>query len=527
MRLRVHDLRCDLDGSPEELLPEVYARLRVPPAAVAAWTVARRAVDARRGRVRLVYALDVALRDDFHGPFPARAKLLEAPSAEPFGRLPECAPGPGEPRPIVIGAGPAGLFASYVLARCGRPPLLLERGRPVERRIKDIGKLLRGRSLDPESNILFGEGGAGTFSDGKLWSNVKSPWIEDILRLFVACGAPERILTDARPHIGTNLLWKMLARLRARLRELGVEPRFETRVDDLVPRADGLEVRAGAQSWHSDRVFLAVGHSARDVFRLLQRRGIPLARKPFQMGVRVEHPRGHIDRLQYGARLGHAALRDEGAEYKLHADGVTTFCMCPGGMIVPAFSEPEGLCLNGMSLSDRRYPFSNSGVVATVWPDDLPGEDPLAGVDLQQRIERAAWSAGGGDGTAPAQRLVDFMAGSGGGELGKTSYRLGVAPVALDSVLPPDWTARLRRGIAAFERKMPGFLAAEALILAPEARCSSPVRIERDRRSRRSPGCRFLFPVGEGAGFAGGIVSAALDGIRSALASLPVPHAVR
>ncbi len=519
MRVRVHNLSADLDTPAEKLLPEVYARLACAPGDIAGWQLARRAVDARRGRVRLVYSLDVELGPGCFGPLPQRVKTLGEPT-EPFAGLPQAGASSSGLRPIVVGAGPGGLLASYVLARCGRPPLLLERGRPVERRIKDIGRLLRYRELDPESNILFGEGGAGTFSDGKLRTNLKSPWIEDVLRLFVSCGAPERILTDARPHIGTNLLWKMLARLRAELERLGVTFCFETRVDRL--EADGAHVLVGAQqrSWRTDTLMLAVGHSARDVFTLLQDMGAPLERKPFQMGVRIEHPRAEIDAIQYGASLGHAALRDEGAEYRLSAEGVTTFCMCPGGMIVPAFSEAGGLCLNGMSLSDRRHPFSNSGVVATVWPEDLPGDDPLAGVRLQREVERAAHRAGGGDGRAPAAGLRAFVRNERSPALGRGSYKLGVFPADLSQVLPGGLLTQIQKGLAAFAGKMPGFLSAEAMVLAAEARCSSPVRMVRERETRSMPGFPAIYPIGEGAGYAGGIMTAAIDGIKSALAAL-------
>lgn len=522
MRVRLHNLSTDLDTPVEKLMPAVCARLACSPRDIASWQLARRAVDARRGRVRLVYSLDIELGPGCFGPLPRQAREL-GQAAEPFAGLPAVAAPASGLRPIVVGAGPGGLLASYVLARAGRPPLLLERGRPVERRIKDIGRLLRHRELDPESNILFGEGGAGTFSDGKLRTNLKSPWIEDVLRLFVACGAPERILTDARPHIGTNLLWKMLARLRARLEQLGVTICFGTRVDAL--KVDGACVRVGAQqrSWQTDTLLLAVGHSARDIFALLQQIGAPLERKPFQMGVRVEHPRAQIDAIQYGASLGHAALLDEGAEYRLHADGVTTFCMCPGGMIVPAFSEHGGLCLNGMSLSDRRHPFSNSGVVATVWPKDLPGDDPLEGVRLQREVERAAHRAGGGDGSAPAAGLRAFVRAERSLRLGNSSYRLGLQPADLALVLPVPLLMKIRAGLAAFGTKMPGFLSPEALVLAAEARCSSPVRMVRDRVSRTMPGFPAIYPIGEGAGYAGGIMTAAIDGIKSALAALRVP----
>ena len=426
---------------------------------------------------------------------------------------------------VVVGAGPAGLFAAHVLALHGVRVELLDRGPDLRERGKSVARFVNSREIDPERNLLFGEGGAGTYSDGKLYTRTQHELEDPILAVLVACGAPEAIAFDARAHIGTDRLHRVLPRLRAQLEALGVRFHFGTRLeslamDDATPRRIRA-VQTSAGELRADAVVLAPGHSARDTLRALAHQGVLVRAKPFQLGVRVEHPQELVDRGRYGdpalaARLGpsYYALVDKGATGRA---GVHSFCMCPGGQIVASVSEPGLLCTNGMSNSRHSSPYANAGLVVTVDSNDSSG--PFAGVELQEELERRFYDAGGGGFRAPAQCVEDFRAGRESRALRPTSYKLGISPARIDALLP-DWIRDALRGaLARFEREIPGFVAMGQLV-GIESRSSSAVRLPRSAELRVATGFANLFPAGEGAGYAGGIMSAAIDGARSAHALL-------
>jgi len=527
--LRIRDITLPLDHPEEALKPAAAARLGVPVEAIRSLAVARRAHDARRkSAIALIYTLNVAVADE-------RAVLRRC------ARDPTVAPAPdtryrpvgrarGEPasRPVVIGCGPCGLFAALILAEAGFRPLILERGKTVRERTADTWGFWRRGVLVPESNVQFGEGGAGTFSDGKLYSQIRDPAHlgRKVLAEFAAAGAPEDILWRAKPHVGTFRLVSMLERMRAKIEALGGEYRFGARVDDLViePGRDGARhlrglVLASGETLRADRAVLAVGHSARDSFAMLARRGVAMTAKPFSIGVRIEHPQAVIDAARYGAFARHPRLG--AADYKLvhHAGNgrsVYSFCMCPGGTVVAAASEPGRLVTNGMSQYKRAERNANAGIVVGITPADYPG-GPLAGIAFQRHWEERAFAAGGGTYAAPAQRVGDFLAGRASSGFGAVtpSYRPGVAPSDLAACLPGFAVEAIRAALPHFARQIPGFAMEDAVMTGVETRTSSPVRIERDG-GFESPTIRGLFPAGEGAGYAGGILSAGVDGIRVA-----------
>jgi hypothetical protein len=425
----------------------------------------------------------------------------------------------------VVGAGPAGLFCALALAACGARPILLERGKPVHERALDVAALEQHGLLNPESNVLFGEGGAGAFSDGKLTCGLSDPLIRTVLQTLVTCGAPEDILINAKPHIGTDLLRGVLVQMRERLAALGGEVRFSHLVTGLHltdGRVTGAWVRAGGGApvcVETDAVFLATGHSARDTYEWLLRLGVPMQPKPFAIGVRVEHPQALIDRSQYGLMTGTTGLPP--AEYKLNVPtpdgrGAYTFCMCPGGQVMNASSEEGHLNVNGMSQHARAAENANAALLVGVTPADFPAEGPLGGIALQRAIERQAFAVAGGY-VAPCQRVGDFLAGKASASFGsvKPSYRPGVAMGDVAACLPRFAADGLRYALPKLEQKLKGFAHPDALLTAPETRSSSPVRILRDARRQSAVG--GLYPLGEGAGYAGGIISAAVDGLKAAL----------
>jgi uncharacterized FAD-dependent dehydrogenase len=474
--------------------------------------VLRRSLDARKGR-----------------PLGQRLRVLVGRRGEPLASEPgPPAPAPrwpaGRPRPrvVVVGSGPAGSWAALRLAEAGLPATIVEQGKPVQPRRRDLALLTRGE-LTEGSNYCFGEGGAGTYSDGKLYTRAKDrAGVADVIADLVRFGAPGDIAVEARPHVGSNRLPRVLQALRTHLVDLGVEYRFETSVAGL--RHAGGRVRAvrlaGGDELPADVVVLAVGHSARPVYAWAVADGIAIERKAIAIGVRIEHPQRLIDEIQYGAAAGHPKLPP--AFYELTGTGadrgVYSFCMCPGGWIVPAATEPDGVVVNGMSLSRRDSPFANAGMVVTVDAADFgpAAAGPLAGVELQRRVEQAAFRVGGGRFRAPAQRLADFLDGRGSTAVGASSYRPGLTAADLADVLPGFVTEALRAGLRRMGARLPGFLFADAMLIAAETRTSAPVRLVRDADTLLSPSLGGLYPCGEGAGYAGGIVSAALDGARVA-----------
>jgi uncharacterized FAD-dependent dehydrogenase len=522
--LRLTELRLPLDHPPEALRAAVLARLGLDEDALLDLTVFRRGHDARNPRaISWVYTLDLALRDEAGvlARHAGDARLRPAPDTtyEFVARAPE-----GTPRPVVIGTGPCGLLAALVLAQMGFRPIILERGKLVRERTKDTWGLWRRGVLVPESNVQFGEGGAGTFSDGKLYSQIKDPrhYGRKVLAEFVKAGAPEEILYVSRPHVGTFRLVTMVESIRAEIERLGGEYRFGCKVVDLLldeaRQVQGVALEGG-EVVPARQVVLAIGHSARDSFGMLRDRGVYLEAKPFSIGVRIEHPQGMIDRARWGPNAGNPQLG--AADYRLvhHASNgrsVYSFCMCPGGTVVAASSEPGRVVTNGMSQYSRAERNANAGIVVGISPADYPG-DVLAGVEYQRHWESAAFLAGGGDYRAPGQLVGDFLAGRASTVLGDVlpSYRPGVTPTDLARCLPEFAVLAMREALLAFDRQLPGFARPDAVMTGVETRTSSPIRIRRgwDFQSLNTAG---LFPAGEGAGYAGGILSAGVDGIRVA-----------
>lgn len=502
----------------EVLRPRLAERFGVPERDIQSVSLVRKSIDARRkSRVIIVCTVQCRFADETgflarHGHDPDVKAVAEEP-VPVFHRL------AGGGRIVIVGMGPAGLFAALRLVEYGLTPTILERGRPVEERTRDVQAFWSRGELDTESNVQFGEGGAGTFSDGKLTTRVNDPRIGYVLEKLVAFGAPPEILHLAKPHVGTDQLRRVVAGIRQGLLAAGCDIRFRSRVTDIVPREGrvGAVTVNGTDEVAADALVLAPGHSARDTYEMLARRGVHLQAKPFAVGVRVEHPQEHINEIQYG-RGHHRALPP--ADYALaHNDRRTgrsaySFCMCPGGVVVGGSSEEGGVVTNGMSAHLRNSPFANSALVVTVGPDDFGSASPLAGVEFQRLWERRAFEAGGGGYRAPTQNLLSFL-GMKGGKKVSSSYRPGVTETDLSRVLPAAVTETLREALPTFDRRMRGFVTAEATLTGVETRTSAPVRIVRgeDCQSVSLPG---LYPTGEGAGYAGGIMSAALDGIRVA-----------
>jgi uncharacterized FAD-dependent dehydrogenase len=533
--LRLTDIKLPLDHPEEALAAAIRAKLHVGAAAIRGYSVFRRGHDARkRGAIQLIYTLDVDVADE--------ATLLARFADDPHVRpTPDTnyhfvtkAPATLEHRPVVIGLGPCGLFAGLVLAQMGFRPIILERGKAVRERTKDTWDLWRKRNLHPESNVQFGEGGAGTFSDGKLYSQISDPkhYGRKVLTEFVKAGAPEEIIYVSKPHIGTFRLVTMVENMRNTIEALGGEIRFQQRVDDLLVDTDAEGTRhvrgvalSNGEQIRTDHVVLALGHSARDTFEMLHRRGVYLEAKPFSIGFRVEHPQSIIDRARFGPQAGHPLLG--AADYKLvhhcrNGRSVYSFCMCPGGTVVAATSEPGRVVTNGMSQYSRNERNANAAIVVGIEPGDFtPYDDsgsPLAGITLQRHLESRAFELGGGTYEAPGQLLGDFLAGNASTALGEVqpSYKPGVHLTDLAPALPDYAIAAIREAMPAFDRKIKGFARPDAIFTGVETRTSSPVRIRRDDESLQSLNTRGLFPAGEGAGYAGGILSAGVDGIRIA-----------
>ncbi len=538
--LRLNELALALDHPPEALRAAVLARLKIPAEDLVRFQVFRRGVDARKPHAILfVYAVDAEVRDEAAvlSKLKNRARVAPAPDTSYHFVARSDAQDTHGTRPIVIGMGPAGLFVALILAQSGFRPLVLERGKAVRERTKDTFRMWREGVLDTESNTQFGEGGAGTFSDGKLYSQVKDPkhYGRKVMREFVEAGAPEEILYVSRPHIGTFRLVSMVEKMRAKIIELGGEIRFGSRVEEIEfaevparasePARWTQEVRAvvlaSGERIATTQVALAVGHSARDTFAMLHRRGVHIEAKPFSIGFRIEHPQSMVNRCRYGKNAHHPLLG--AADYKMvhHARNgrsVYTFCMCPGGTVVAATSEEGRVVTNGMSQYSRSERNANAGIVVGITPqDDYPG-GPLAGIEFQRFWESRAFELGGGGYQAPGQLVGDFLARRPSTEFGAVlpSYTPGVHLCDLSTALPAYAVAAIREALPVFGRQMKGFDMHDAVLTAVESRTSSPIRITRDDHDLQSLNTRGLYPAGEGAGYAGGILSAGIDGIKIA-----------
>jgi hypothetical protein len=531
--LRLTQIKLPLDYNEASLKAAIIDRLGIAPDELLGVTIFRRGYDARkRSDIFFIFTLDVEIKDES-----TVLKRLQAKGKgknTDVGLTPEMsykfvthAPADLTSRPIIIGTGPCGLLAGLVLAQMGFKPIILERGKAVRERTKDTWGLWREGVLNPESNVQFGEGGAGTFSDGKLYSQIKDPHFHGrkVLEEFVKSGAPEEILYVSKPHIGTFRLVKMVEAMRAEITGLGGEIRFNSRVDRINienGQVRGVELSSGEQI-AAEHVVLAIGHSARDTFQMLHEQGVYIEPKPFSIGFRIEHPQTLIDRARFGNFAGNEMLG--AADYKLvhhcaNGRSAYSFCMCPGGQVVAAASEEGRVVTNGMSQYSRAERNANAALVVNVNPEDFPGDyktNPLAGIDFQRHWESMAYQAGGSTYKAPAQRVGDFLAGRPSTQLGEVdpSYQPGVFMTDLSSCVPPYVVDALREAIPAFDKQIKGFAMADAILTAVETRTSSPIRITRNAECQ-SLNTRGLYPAGEGAGYAGGILSAAVDGIKVA-----------
>lgn len=533
--LRITEVKLPIENAQslihqaDEIKAALLKRLEIPDSDLIHFDIFKRGVDARKSHAILyVYSLDVEVKNEEK----ILAKFRKDPHIKPAPdtsyQYVATSSSPPELRPVIVGFGPAGIFAALILAQSGFKPIVLERGKEVRKRTQDTWGLWRKSTLNPESNVQFGEGGAGTFSDGKLYSQIKDPkhYGRKVIQEFVKAGAPEEIMYVSHPHIGTFRLVGMVEEMRKTITELGGEIRFESRVDDI--EIENNEVKAvvlqTGERLATNHLVLAVGHSARDTFEMVYKRGIYIEAKPFSIGFRIEHPQSLIDKARYGKSYSEDLLTKLGAaDYKLvhHAKNgrsVYSFCMCPGGTVVAAASEPNRVVTNGMSQYSRNERNANAGIVVGITPEQDYPDNPLAGMELQRQLESQAFIAGGSNYNAPGQLIGDFLLNQPSTQFGEVtpSYKPGVHLTNLASVLPEFAITAIREAIPEFAKQVKGFDLADGVLTGVETRTSSPIRIKRDDDSLQSINTKGLYPCGEGAGYAGGILSAGVDGIKVA-----------
>ena len=526
--IRITQIKISIDEPVSKVKSLVLKKLRLQESDLLDYRIYKESIDARhRGEIDFIYTVDIKLKDEAR----ILSKKIKNVSLAP--ELDYVNPVIGSKkmlhRPVVIGFGPAGMFAALLLAQNGYRPIVLERGQAVDERVKSIDKFWLEGKLNPKSNVQFGEGGAGTFSDGKLTSRVRDLRGRKVLEEFVQAGAPEDILYKAHPHVGTDLLRDIVKNIRKQIIELGGEVHFDAQVEEFLIEDEELQAvkLADGNIIKTNQAILAIGHSARDTFSELYDKGVTITAKPFAVGVRIEHPQSLINKAQYKEFADHPRLG--AAEYRLtykasSGRGVYTFCMCPGGLVVPAASEEGGLVTNGMSEHARDQKNANSGLLVQVFPEDFPTDHPLAGVEFQKELEHKAFELGGSNYQAPAQLVGDFLDGKASKAMGtvEPSYALGVKPTNLESLFPGYITQSMREAIVGLDKKMHGFALSDAVMTGVESssivesRSSSPVRINRDEENYQSVSTKGIYPSGEGAGFAGGIVSAGIDGLKCA-----------
>jgi hypothetical protein len=530
--IRITNVAIELDDSDSDVVITLASTLNVRPDQIEQWSIVRKALDARKkSHIHFVCTIECEVREASRPTLPANADRIEHSALDITKPLSLNKTGHNRKHVVVVGAGPAGLFAALALIEAGVAVTLLERGKPVESRMRDIGKLRSQGILNPESNICFGEGGAGTYTDGKLYTRIKHPFVRWVLNEFVRFGADQNILVDAHPHLGTDRLVRIIRHMRDHLIESGVDYRFETRVDELIIN-DGtvLGVRTSSgEEITASQVVLAIGHSARDTLERLQADGIAMQAKEFAVGVRAEHSQEWVNSCQLGSAGSSPSLG--AAEYSLTHQvkdphmkgsgkrGIYTFCMCPGGLIVPSPTEAGMMVVNGMSNAKRTGPLANSGIVVQVTPDDIArhglGADPLCGIRMQRELEKKCFEMTKNPYAAPAMRISDYVERRATGKLASTRFKPGVEAADLWELFPTWLASPLAEGLSAFDRKMRGYITDQANILAVESRTSSPIRLLRGE-DMQADNLSGLYPTGEGAGYAGGIVSAAVDGLKAA-----------